>query len=135
MLPEVHYMTAAAVGVLVVLTTLSLMGSMENFSLEASEHALARSVASDVADAVLSGLAAAGEEGCVRMRVELPTFPETPAVSLSSEGKMLHINVTLDRTYSFDLPLKGGVNASGEARGNFVVVVSRDDGSVEVRLV
>ena len=56
-------------------------------------------------------------------------------MSLNSEGKTLHINVTLDRTYSFDLPLKESVNASGEAKGDFLVVVSRDDGSVEVRLV
>ncbi|MDF2954531.1 MAG: hypothetical protein OD815_000147 [Candidatus Alkanophagales archaeon MCA70_species_2] len=132
---EVHYMTAAAVGVLIVLTTLTLMGSIENFSLKASEHALARNAASDVADAVLSCLDAVSEGGCVRMRVGLPTFPETPVVSLNSEGKTLHINVTLDRTYSFDLPLKESVNASGEEKGDFVVVVSRDDGSVEVRLV
>lgn len=132
---EVHYMTAAAVGVLVVLTTLILMGSIENFSLKASEHALARNAASDVADAVFSCLDAVSEGGCVRMRVGLPTFPETPVVSLNSEGKTLHINVTLDRTYSFDLPLKESVNASGEEKGDFVVVVSRDDGSVEVRLV
>jgi len=135
MLLEVHYMTAAAVGVIIVLTTLTLMGSIENFSLEASEHALARNVASDVADAILSCLDAVSEGGYVRMRVELPTFSETPVVSLNGEGKTLHINVSLDRTYSFDLPLKESVNASGEAKGDFVVVVSRDDGSVEVKLI
>ncbi|WP_456486644.1 hypothetical protein [Candidatus Alkanophaga liquidiphilum] len=32
------------------------MNSIENFSLKASEHALARNAASDVADAVLSHL-------------------------------------------------------------------------------